>query len=419
MGRRDWGTGSIEQRSKRHWRVGFDLPRDPVTGKRRRIRFTIRGTKREAIEALSKAMHEYKYNGVVGDAITTAEYKHNGVDGDPITTVEWLEQWLDERVSDGKIGSRVEYNYRGIVKNHLTPEIGSVRLQDLSPTHIRNLKRKLLASPESGTARHRARHPKGGLQPRTVTKILRLVRQALQSAIEQDLIASNPASAVPMPSPGQQDKEKRALEADEIKKLLKITKGTPYEMAVAFALATGARQGEILGTRWKALDLERGTVRVTHALKEAKDGTLYLGPPKTKRSRRTIALSPLLVEMLRSHRAEQDAARLKLGEAYEDHDLVFPLEGGGYWHRSRFYTGYKKLVMRSGIERPEDGVTFHALRHTAASQWTKANVDSLTISRRLGHASAAFTLDNYAHELIGQQDDAARALDHLIAPESA
>ena len=381
MGRRDWGSGSVERRGKGRWRLSYELGGDPDTGKRHRRRWAFRGTKREAIQALLKAM---------------SEHENGGVNPDEITTAEWLTQWLDGRVSDRKIGSAAEYNYRGIIKNHLTREIGSVRLQDLNAAHIRTLKSKLLAS----------------RKPRTVKKTLGLLRQALQSAVQQELLAANPASAVPMPSPDQEDKDRRALEEDEITKLREAAEGTPYDMVVRFALATGARQGEVLGATWKEIDLERGTFHVIYALKE-KDGEPYLGAPKTRRSRRMIALSPAFVELLRNHRKEQDAARRELGEEWENHDLVFPIEGGGYWRRSRFYKGYRRLVNGSGIKEPKD-VNFHTLRHTAASQWTKADVDTLTISRRLGHASAAFTLDNYAHELIGQQDDAARVFDDLI-----
>ena len=109
---------------------------------------------------------------------------HGGVDPNAITTEGWLKQWLDERVSDRAIGRPAAYNYAKIIKNHLVPAIGSVRLQDLQGTNIRKLKSELLQSRRPGTVR----------------KILGLLRQALNSAVTQKLIASNPASDVPMPS---------------------------------------------------------------------------------------------------------------------------------------------------------------------------------------------------------------------------
>ena len=307
----------------------------------------------------------------------------SGVDPDEITTEGWLTQWLDERVSDRAIGPPVAHNYRWIIENHLVPAIGSVRLQDLRDANILKLKSDLLQSRRPGTVR----------------KILGLLRQALNSAVTQELIASNPASDVPMPSLERVGSERRALSESESEELLRVAKNTPYDMVIGFALATGARQAEVLGATWRAIDLERGTFHVTHTL-QVVGGEFRMVPPKTDRSHRTIELSPETVQLLHRHRDEQNAAQLELGEEWEDHDLVFPGERGRYWHRAVFYQGYRELVDASGIEKPRE-VNFHTLRHTAASQWFKADVDSLTVSRRLGHASESFTLDVYGDELLG------------------
>ena len=381
MSRRNWGEGSIEKRSGRSWRVSVELPRDPTTGKRRRRRFRVRGTKRDAQKQLQKTM---------------SMRDHGGVDPNAVTTTEWLKQWLAERVSDRAIGPPVPYNYGKIIEHHLVPAIGSVRLQDLRDANIRSLKSEVLRSRKPGTVR----------------KILGLLRQALNSAVTQELLARNPALTVPMPSPKHGKKDRRALNGGEIAELLRVAKNTPYDMVIRFALATGARQAEVLGATWRAIDLERGAFHVTQTL-QVMEREFRMVPPKTERSHRTIELSPTTVQLLREHRAAQNATQLELGEEWEDHDLVFPAERGRYWHRGLFYQGYRELVDASRIEKPRE-VNFHTLRHTAASQWIAAGVDLLTVSRRLGHASASFTLDVYAHELMGQQGPAAKALDHLI-----
>ena len=320
----------------------------------------------------------------------------SGVDPNEITTEGWLTQWLDERVSDRAIGPPIAHNYRWIIENHLVPAIGGVRLQDLRDANILKLKSDLLQSRRPGTVR----------------KILGLLHQALNSAVTRELLARNPASTVPNPKAEDKGKERRVLNQKEIEELLRVAKNTQYDMVLRFALATGARQAEVLGATWGAIDLERGTFRVTHTL-QVVGGEFRMVPLKTERSRRTIELSPTTVQRLREHRAAQNATQLELGEEWEDHDLVFPAERGRYWHRGTFYLGYRELVDASGIEKPRE-VNFHTLRHTAASQWIAAGADLLTVSRRLGHASASFTLDVYGHMLTGQQGPAAEALDHLI-----
>ena len=173
-----------------------------------------------------------------------------------ITTAGWFTQWLEERVGDGKFGSAVEYNYRSIIRNHLTPAFGSVHLQDLRVADIRDLKTRL---PQS-------------LQPGTTRKILGLIHHALQSAVEQELLATNPASA-------------------ESAALLRVANDTPYDMPIRFALATGARQAEVLGATWGAIDVERGTLHVIKTLKSEKRE--FRMAPRRRNARAARSNSPV------------------------------------------------------------------------------------------------------------------------------
>jgi integrase len=250
------------------------------------------------------------------------------------------------------------------------------------------------------------------LAPATVKKQLGLLRQGLEAAVVAGLIARNPASAVRSPSLAGTH-ERRALSGAEVEQLLAAAAVTPYDVAIRFALSTGCRQAELLGARWQDIDLERSAFLVQQTL-------AYVGhefrmlPPKTKNSRRTIELSAATVALLKAHRARQNAERLRLGSIWRDFDLVFPGQDGGPQYRQAFYRGFRVVVTSAGLERPEM-VNWHTLRHTAASLWIAAGVDVFTVSRRLGHGSASFSMDQYGHLLKGQQRAAAEALDHLLA----
>jgi integrase len=158
----------------------------------------------------------------------------------------------------------------------------------------------------------------------------------------------------------------------------------------------------------------RPTSCETRIARATKWGRESGGLPKIAESRRIIELSAATVHGLRQHRSEQSARRLMLGPAWKEHGLVFPSSVGTPWLSRAFYRGYRDVLERSGIT-DLDSINWHSLRHTAATQWLHHGVDVFSVSRRLGHASASFTMDVYAHLLRGQQRQAAEALDYLLA----
>ena len=380
--KRDHGSGSIERQPGGRWRVSVELPREALTNKRRRRRFTLAGTKRDAQRALREALRERD---------------HGGVDPNRIMVAEWLTHWLERRVADRAIGPRTAKNYRAIIDLHVAPVIGAVRLQDLRMEHVLAVKTEARAA----------------VAPATVRTILTVLRQGLDAAVVAQLIGQNYASAVPNPSLVKASSERRALNEAEIAALLREAEGTDLDTPIRFALATGTRQGELLGATWGSTDLEKGAFVVRQTLAQI-DGGFQMLPPKTRNSRRTIALSAATVAMLRRHRARQNATRLLLGDAWDNLDLVFPAATGKPWNRHALYSGFRRVLDRTSMEAPET-INWHSLRHTAASLWLRAGVDVFTVSRRLGHGSASFTMDTYGHLLRGQQQAAAEALDHLLA----
>lgn len=238
------------------------------------------------------------------------------------------------------------------------------------------------------------------LKPATVYKHPVVLRQAFEAAVASNLIVRNPADAVQNPSGARGREEQPALTEAEIRKLLAAAAGTRFDRPIRFTLATGVREGEMLALRWSDIDVKGRVIKLR--------GTT------SAKSRRSIEISQLVVELLEGHRKAQNEVRLKLGPTWPENGLVFPSTVGTPWARRAFYRDYKTFLGRAGIV-DTDTVTWHTLRHTAASQWIRHGADIFTVSRRLGHASAAFTMDVYAHLLKGQQRVAAEALDHLLA----
>ena len=174
---------------------------------------------------------------------------------------------------------------------------------------------------------------------------------------------------------------------------------------------TGMREGELLGLKWADVDLlaspgAAGALRVRRTLTRH-GGKVGLGEPKTKKSRRTVRLTPRAVEALKSHRARQAEEKLKAGSLYEDNGLVFAGEGGGLINPSNLrQRSFLPLLERAGLA----GITFHDLRHTCASLLFQRNVHPKFVQELLGHSSVSITLDTYSHMLPGMGGEAADAM---------
>ncbi len=157
------------------------------------------------------------------------------------------------------------------------------------------------------------------------------------------------------------------------------------------------------------MDLDQGVVSVQQVLEQTRGG-LGFKQPKTARSRRTVALPPLIVEELKRHRTEQAQHRLMIGPAFEDHGLVFPEPDGRPWAPNKLSSAFAALMRRAGIK----GLRFHDLRHSHATQLLKQGIHPKVVSERLGHATVAITLDTYSHVLPGMQEETDESIDAAL-----
>jgi integrase len=350
--------GHIRQRSPNSWEVRVTLPADG-TGKRRVRTETVRGTLRNAQQRL---------RAILGDV-------DKGASADPgkLTVGQWLEQWLAE--CKHTVAPKTWQERDAYVRLHLTPALGVIKLTRLSTDDIqRYLTRALTSGRRDG---------KGGLAPQTVAHHERVLHTALERARRRHLIAVNPCDDVERP------RVERApivtLSAEQQRTLLEALDGSDLFVPVLLALATGLRRGELLGLPWSNIDLDAGLLRVVQVIEETKDGGARIKPvPKTKKGRRTVALTPGTVAALRAYRIEQAEERLRRGA-----DLLFP-----HWAGSPavFGTALTRAAASAGIE-----CSIHDLRHTHITDLLAAGVHPKIVSERVGHSSVAFTLERYGH----------------------
>ncbi len=306
-----------------------------------------------------------------------------------LTLGEYLERWLSDclqpLVSSGKIAHSTFIRYKGIVENDISAVLGRKKLRDLTRAEVRAL--------------YSAKGKE--LSPRSVDYIHVTLQKALTQAMRDDLISRNVATGE-RPRSSRSREEIKALSPEQARALLAASRGTRNEALYVVALHTGLRQGELLGLKWADVELDAGKLSVRRSLKVTADG-LGFGPPKNKASRRSVPLSKTAVAALRAHRTRQNEERLRLGDLWQDHDLVFPNRVGKPMdHNNLYYREYKPLLQRAGLG--EEGFTFHSLRHTFATELFNQRKRPKIIQSLLGHSSIVQTMDTYSH-LLGDVDD--------------
>ncbi len=245
------------------------------------------------------------------------------------------------------------------------------------------------------------------LSARTVQKHHRLLSQSLRYAVRQGILGRNICELVVAPS--WKGKTMRTLIPAEVETLLEAASGNQFFSVIYMAISSGLRQAELLGLRWRDIDLDMLSISVNQTLYKRR-GICTFQQPKTDRSRRRVAMTPKLSLFLRDYRKEREVLYLELGGVLGLDDLVFSNYDGRPVDPSLLSHEFARIVKRAGLER----VRFHDLRHTFAPLMLLRGAKPKVISEALGHASVAFTMDVYSHIIEGMQEDAMALLDEVL-----
>ena len=204
----------------------------------------------------------------------------------------------------------------------------------------------------------------------------------------------------------------RALTAAEVHKLLEACQDTPWRTIFHTLIWTGLRRSELLGLRWKDLDLLLTTLRVTQGLHQLSNGAFVYTEPKTAKGKRAVALSPASCLVLRAHQQQQESAADLLGIKLDGDSLVFAHPDSSPRRPGSLTLAFRRKSRRAGLT----GVRLHDLRHTMASLYLELGISPKTVAERLDHSSVVITLDTYSHLLPGMQEAAAAMFDDVMKP---
>ena len=201
------------------------------------------------------------------------------------------------------------------------------------------------------------------------------------------------------------------MEDDDLIRFLNAIKGNPYEYVFFVTVFTGLRQGEVLGLTWDCVNFDQHTLFINKQHGKAKGTKEYVFSSLKNDKPRMIMAADGVMDVFKKQKARQQQWAESAGGSWNNADnLVFTTEVGRYLSNQTVYLAFKKIVKSLGMEK----VRFHDLRHTFAVNSLKAGDDIKTVQENLGHHTAAFTLDVYAHVTSGMKRDSAKRMESFL-----
>ena len=357
------GAGTIRHRKDGRWEARYTAGIDPKTGKH--IRRSIFGkTQAEVRKKLTEAIR----------GLDTGTYQAPS----QITVFSWFDTWLNTFVAP-TVKPYTLVTYRGVIRNHIVPYLGNMKLQDVRGVQIQTLYNAMM---------------KKGLSPKTIHNVAAVAHKAFSVAVKQKLIFANPCNDAELPK--TTTREINPLSENEISQFLQAIERDQFQNAFALCLFAGLREGECLGLSWKNIDFNHQRITVCQQLQREKvaNGHYFIAPFTKSGKPRTIAPPAICFDYLKAERLRQNEKRLAAGSAWSNaDDLVFTNALGRYLAPCEFYKHFKAIAAAIGkpTARPHD------LRHTAATVAVAAGSDIKSVQQLMGHATASFTLNVYAH----------------------
>jgi integrase len=362
------------------------IGRDRATGKLRRLCLYGR-TRQEVADQLARALSD------VGRGSFVAPHK--------LTVGEWLDVWLRD-YKRPSIRPVTLDSYATMVRVHLKPALGQIPLQALRPDQVQrfyNGKRE------------------AGFSVRTVRYLHTILHGALKQAMKSQLVVRNVSEATTLPV--GKTRMMHPFTLGQVQQFLDAVREDRFFAAFFLEVGTGLRRGELLGFRWRDVDLEAGVVHVRQtlirvgnhdAIASNRKTRLIFQEPKTEQSRRTIPIPAGIIEELKRHKARQAQEKLLMGEAYEDHGLVFCQANGQPIDPRNFTRRFERLLQQAELPH----IRFHDTRHTFATLMLELGEAPKVVQSMLGHTKISTTLDIYSHVSLDLERQAAAKLNAVL-----
>lgn len=310
---------------------------------------------------------------------------------------EWIDFWY-QTYCKHTLRITTKGNYENRIYNHIIPEIGDIPLNKLTQSNLQ----QFYARTKSNGRKIRVEANGAGLSDRMIRAVHANCRSALEKAVQEGLIRTNPAIGCKLPP--KKSREMKVLTQNEVIRFLNRAKQEDYFELFLLELGTGMRRGEILALKWSDLNLTTGELRIERQVNVI-HGEAIISAPKTKASIRTVILPPSLLQILSEYKERVDSEWM----------FPSPLDNSKVRNPSAVRKRLQLILERAGCPK----VRFHDLRHTFSTMALENGMDIKSLSSMLGHVSSATTIDIYSHITNTMQRQAAAKIDRQIGGTDA
>lgn len=367
--------GSVVKRGAT-WSIVFDIGRDEH-GKRKQKWIGGYRTKREAQAALAEQVNSVEQGSFIAPVNQTV--------------ADFLNEWGNQKKL--QVRPSTWRSYEWTLNYHVIPHIGQLKLKQVTPNHIEKLYTQLRDCP-------RPDGKDGTLSERTILHVHLILQNAFDRAVRWGLIGRNPCKLVDAPRPKKV--EMKVWTKEQLQKFISVAAEDDLYHVFLLLATTGMRIGEVLGLRWRDVDLKNCKVTIQQQISFVKGGYV-IQPPKTRSGNRTIPVPQQVIDVLKNVNEQQEFKEQFFGQDYQkDLDLVCCTDKGTPLYHGNFTARWNSLIEKAGIPR----IRIHDIRHTHASLLLQQGVNPKVVAERLGHANVSITLDTYTHLLPGIQEKA-------------
>ena len=313
----------------------------------------------------------------------------------------FAEQWFEEYA---KLNLRhTSYERMRQLTQRVYPAIGHLRLDKITGRHVQQFINDLALNGKS----MKTGKP---LSRKTAIHHLSFISDVFSYAVKMDMLSENPCRKVTVPKGEKKEKEIYTLE--EIEVLFRLLETAPLKYRTFFTLAiySGFRRGELLGLEWKDIDWEHNVISVRRTSNYTADKGIYTDTTKTKKSQRSLKFPPMVMDLLKEYKSEQDEEKVKLGSKWIDYDRLFVKYDGRPMNNNTPYFWFTEFCKENNFRFCD----IHSMRHFYASALINKGVDTAAVSGALGHSVISTTTSIYCHAFQQAQARAGDAIASVL-----